>query len=112
MSDNVTDLQLRLGQMESRLKNLEEKVETFLVELRDDMKEIKASTSLISTIVVDQKYHKEEVNKLTQRVIELETFQKTVDAYHNKIEGAKQFAWILWGLLTSGVVTALLKIFG
>jgi chromosome segregation ATPase len=106
-----TDLKIKISQVEGKLNNLEDKVDTFLAELRADMKDIKANTAMISTIMIDQNYYKESLKRSFDRIEKLETFQKEVDAYHNKIEGAKTFAWGLWGLLSSGVALALFKLF-
>ena len=97
--------------METKLNNLEEKVDTFLNELRSDMKDIKASTGLISTIMIDQNYYKESLARSFKRIEDLEKFQKEVDAYHNKIDGAKGFAWALWIILSSSVGLLLFKSF-
>jgi multidrug resistance efflux pump len=106
-----TDLKIKISQVEGKLNNLEEKVDTFLAELRSDMKDIKANTAMISTIMIDQNYYKESLKRSFDRIEKLENFQKEVDAYHNKIEGAKSFAWGLWAVLTSGVALSLFKIF-
>ena len=107
-----TNLEIKIANLESRLGSVENKVEDLLTEIKHDMAEIKASTNLISTILIKQDYQKEALDRAFSRIEKLEVGQKEVEAYHNKIDGARQFAWGLWALLSSGVIVSLFKLFG
>ena len=106
-----TNLEIKIANLESRLGSVENKVEDLLTEIKHDMAEIKASTNLISTILVKQDHQKEALDRAFQRIQDLEKFEVTTTAYINKVEGAKAFAWALWGVLSSGVVVSLFKLF-
>lgn len=101
----------RLSQLETKLLSVEQRMEDLLSEIRRDMSEIKAATSHITALVVRQDQYKEDLHRAFRRIEDLEKFETRTDAYVNKVEGAKQLAWVLWGLLSSGLAIALFKLF-
>lgn len=75
------------------------------------MSEIKAATSHITALVIRQDQYKEDLSRAFRRIDDLEKFETQTNAYVNKVEGAKQLAWVLWAVLSSGLAVALFKLF-
>ena len=104
-------MQIKLSKLEGRIEHLETKADNFFSEIRSELKDIKAHTSVLSGIVIDSNYHKDSLSRAFERIEKLENKEKDFDAYINKIEGAKRLAYVLWTIMGTSVGAVVLKMF-
>lgn len=110
-SKDQIELQVKMGQFESRLDHLEEKFDSFLSEIRLELREIKSNTEVFQRLSIDHAYNKDSISRSFSRIEKLEEKQAQYDAMINKMEGAKTLAWTVWTVLGSGVGLLILKVF-
>lgn len=106
------EVQIKLTQVEARLQNLEGKFEGFLGEIRSELKDIKANTSVFNNVVIDHQYSKDSLNRAFTRIEHLEEANEELDALINQWRGARALAYFLWSVMGGSILAILAKVFG
>jgi len=82
-----------------------------LKDLRDDIRDVKKTTSVIPLIEQGQNFHKEALEGVFKRIdgihATVEDHEKTLQQF----EGMKKLAIVLWTVLASGLGVVLMKVF-
>lgn len=81
-------------------------------EIKADIKTILAALETTRLLQQDFLYHKESISRLFNRIELIEKKQMDIDAKFQRFEGMKNFAVILWTVLSSGIGILVLKSFG
>ena len=110
-SKDQVELQVKMGQFESRLNHLEEKFDSFLSEIRLELREIKSNTEVFQRLSIDHAYNKDSISRAFSRIEKLEVKQEEYNAMINQWKGARTLAWTVWSILGSGVGLLILKVF-
>lgn len=110
-SKDQVELQVKMGQFESRLNHLEEKFDSFLSEIRLELREIKSNTEVFQRLSIDHAYNKDSISRAFSRIEKLEVKQEEYNAMINQWKGARTLAWTVWTILGSGVGLLILKVF-
>lgn len=108
---NDIEMQLKISKLESRLEHLETRFGSFMDELRVELKEIKANTQIVNTVVNDQTYYKDSLHRAFDRIEKLEAKHDDYDAMVHRWEGARSLAWVVWTIMASGIGLLIFKVF-
>lgn len=82
-----------------------------LMDLKIDMKEVKASLAAIGLIEQKQKYSDEAMDRAFAEIRRLKEITESHQAVLNEFSGMKKLAIVLWSVLGSGVIAILAKLY-
>lgn len=114
----------RLTQQDSTLVEM-------LRDVRDDMKEVKATVQIVKVLELENKHTKETlgraftriealeaqkaatgtVSEFERRLNAIETSREAYDAFINQFKGASRLAWLLWTVMAGGLGVVIFKLF-
>lgn len=102
---------MEIEDLEAQIERLDKRIDTALMTIQSDLKDIKQSINLVNTLAIKMDYQKESIDRAFLKINELEKFQVKSEALFNKFDGLKVFAIVLWAVMGSSVAAALFKLF-
>lgn len=104
------DIDVKIALIETRLSNLEDKLNDTLVELKKDMNEIRTTMTSISNLILTQSWQKEELVKINNRIDLIDTKTSKYDLIIHQAQGAGKSMWVVWVIFGASIVSILQEI--
>lgn len=106
------DIDVKIALIETRLSNLEDKLNDTLAELKKDMNEIRTTMASISNLILTQSWQKDELVKINNRIDLIDSKTTKYDLIIHQAQGAGKFMWIVWivfGATGISILQAIIK---